>query len=259
MLFEHKVMRLKDFEKARFQPGAMCPKLDGIRAYYYPGESTLISRQEKPIYGMEHIIYELSDMEYPLDLELTVPGLEFNKASGIIRNHSVTPEVVANVIDVVKPGDLHFRLCFRPDETDHIKHIPHYRCGSFGQWGTFYLKCLREGYEGAVWKSIGATYRHTRSFDWMRLVPIKSEDCVVLDVYEGKGKMEGIAGGILINFRGIECKCGTMKGLDYNDREDLLKYKEDFIGVIAQVEYKNLQPSGKPRQPRFKRWRYDKS
>jgi len=49
-----------------------------------------------------------------------------------------------------------------------------------------------------------------------------------------------------------------MKGMTYEDRRELLENAESYIDVIAEIEYKNLQPSGKPRQPRFKGWRRDK-
>ncbi len=255
----HLVMLCKDYDPRKFRPGAVSPKVDGVRGYYYPGEKDCLwSRQDKPIHGMRHIIKEIGDYPWPLDMELYVPGAEFNVSSGLVRSHSPTPEVIGHMIDVVRKGDLQERLSFRPPTGQNIIRLPNYRVSSHGAFMAYHKRFIEQGYEGSVIKSLHHRYEDKRGFDWMREVPIKSEDCECLGVYEGNGKMYGIAGGIWIKFNGIECKCGTMKGLTYEDRRYLLENEDEFIGMVAEIEYKNLQPSGKPRQPRFKGWRYDK-
>ena len=175
----------------------------------------------------------------------------------LFRSH--TPQVQGHIIDMVVPDQLIVeRLKYRPNESEHVFHIPHYRVKSHEEFMARHKKWLADGYEGTVGKTLEGFYRNARTRDWLREVPVKSEDCKCLGVYEGKGKMHGIAGGIWIDFNGIECKCGTMKGLDYEARRLLLENEDDYIGLVAEIQYKNLQPSGKPRQPRFKGWRYDK-
>ena len=263
MSYIHQVRNCKDFEESRFKPGFTSPKFDGVRAYYYPGESILASRQDKPIYGMDHIVEAVEHFDFPIDMELFIPGMEFNKLSGIVRNHDRTPEAQARVIDVPSPGNLRERLLRRGDIlTDQnklfIENIPHYFVATLERFWGLHLQFLDMKLEGSVYKTLEHEYANKRNWDWMREVPVKSEDCEVLGVYEGKGKMEGIAGGIWINFNSIECKCGTMKGLDYAARKELLENEDQYIGLVAEIQFKNLQPSGKPRQPRFKGWRYDK-
>jgi len=257
----HRVRNCKDFEEERFRKGTISPKIDGVRAFYYPGQRNLVSRQNKPIYGMDHIMDQLVGVDVCLDMELHIPGLEFNELSGLIRNHNATPEAIGYVFDSPGQGDLRERfdrargaLYKRPA----LKLVQHYVVKTLPQYMFKHKQFLKEGHEGSVWKSVEHEYLNKRDWNWMRLVPIASEDCEVLDVYEGNGKMAGIAGGILINFKGIVCKCGTMKGLDYAAREELLSNKDYYIGLVAEIQYKNLQPSGKPRQPRFKGWRHDK-
>jgi len=263
MGYSHQVRNCKDFEESRFRPGYTSPKFDGVRGYYYPGETNLASRQDKPIYGMDHIVQGVKHFPFPIDMELFIPGVEFNKLSGIARNHDATPEMQARIIDVPSPGGLKERLQRRGqiitlDNTLFIENIPHYWVGTLERFWGLHKQFLDLKLEGSVWKSADHEYLTKRDFDWMREVPVKSEDCEVLGVYEGKGKMLGIAGGIWIKFNGLECKCGTMKGMDYAARKELLDNEDSYIGMVAEIQYKNLQPSGKPRQPRFKGWRYDK-
>lgn len=260
----HKVRNCKEFDPKKFHKhGCVSYKEDGVRAFYYPGEDLLWSRQEKPIYGMDHIVQELKDQDtgWPIDMELTIEGMGFNESSGIIRNHDASPQVRAGVIDVVCPGDILQRFKQRPVPMEFVHLISHWRISSLTQLTRKYDEALILGMEGIVWKSINHDYSNKRNFDWMRLVPIKSEDCEVLDIYEGKGKMSGILGGFIIKFGEHECKVGTLKDFTYADREEVwLNGGEDYIGQIIQVEYKELQPSGRPRQPRFKRGniRWDK-
>ncbi len=261
--YKHMARNCKDFEESRFKPGFTSPKYDGVRAFYYPGEHLLASRQNKPIRGMEHIVDSLRHFPYPIDMELFIPDMEFNKLSGIVRNHDSTPEAQARVIDVPSPGNLKDRLLRRkliitPENMRFIENIPHYWVDAIDKFWEWHKRFLELDLEGSVYKTLDHEYTNQRNWHWMREVPVKSEDCEVLGVYEGNGKMEGIAGGIWINFNGIECKCGTMKGLDYAARKELLDNEDSYIGLVAEIQFKNLQPSGKPRQPRFKGWRYDK-
>ncbi len=260
----HQVRNCKDFEDNRFRPGYTSPKIDGVRAFYYPGQERLISRQGKILRGLKHIVEAIGNFPYPLDMELTVPGLEFNELSGIIRSFDQTPAVKAHIIDVPIEGDLVNRLKTRGPLITYnnnliLQSIPHYWCQYLSDFKDHHLTFLELGYEGSVWKSKNHQYENKRNWHWMRLVPVGSEDCKILGVYEGKGKMEGIAGGIWIDFNGIECKCGVLKGMDYEARRLLLENEDEYIGVIAEIQYKNLQPSGKPRQPRMKGFRYDKT
>jgi hypothetical protein len=262
--FTHKVRNCKEWDASKFtKHGCISYKEDGVRAFFYPGEPLLWSRQEKPIYGMDHIVQELEDQDtgWPIDMELTVEGMKFNESSGIIRNHEASPQVKAGVIDVVCPGDILHRFRMRPVPMEHVHLISHWRVNSLAQVVRKYNEALSYGMEGVVWKSINHEYANKRNFDWMRLVPIKSEDCEVLDIYEGKGKMAGILGGFVIQFGKHVCKVGTLKDFTYEDRAEVWETAGiDYIGQRIQVDFKELQPSGKPRQPRFKKGniRWDK-
>ncbi len=256
--YGHRVRNCKDFVPKRFKPGYTSPKLDGVRAFYYPGQGTLMSRQNKPIYGMDHILEELHDFPHALDMELVVRGLEFNKLSGVIRNHNPTPEVDAHIIDAVVSGNLIDRLRLRPLTTSSVSRIPHYFVNSLEQFWSRHIQFLDEGFEGSVWKSVDHKYLNKRDWDWMREVPVSSEDCVITGFYEGTGKMSGMLGGFYIDFKGLKCKVGTLKGIDYAERVQIWENQNEYIGLVIEVQFKNLQPSGKPRQPRMKGFRYDK-
>lgn len=254
----HTVMNCREWDPKRFHSnGCIGPKEDGVRGFYYPGESLLWSRDEKPIRGMGHIVDELRiRTTYPADMELVIPGLEFNKLSGLIRNHDATPEARGRIIDIPLPNlSLRERLQLRPTDGEFVTRIPHFKCPSTAYADRCYEKW--KGVEGFVWKSLDLNYTNSRA-DWMRKVPVKNEDCEITGVYEGRGKFEYMLGGFTIDFNGIPCKVGTLKGITMEKRVEIWNNAGDYIGLTCEVQYKNLQPSGKPRQPRFKGFRYDK-
>jgi len=255
------VMLCKDFDPAKVVfPCATSPKLDGVRAFYVPGEKVLWSRNDKPLYGMDHIVNNLQDCNVVVDMELTVPGALFNTASGIVRSHDKTPQVRGHIIDVVTTGNLveRQRIISTFDDLAYARAIPHYRVGNMRQLLDYDARFIGEGYEGSVVKTLDHVYRNTRSYDWMRIVPVHSIDVKVVGIYEGEGKLAGTAGGFTFVFNDQLCKCGTMLGVTHADRFTMWQAPNAYLGRTAIVEFKELQPSGKPRQPRFKGWRYDK-
>lgn len=248
----------------------MSPKIDGIRAYYYPQESSLISRQGKPIYGMDHILEVCSAQGNILDMELFIPGMEFNKMSGLIRNYHDCPDAIAAVFDTPSTGGLLpgriISLNVFPAlnkiaplvSMSPVVRVPHYKVTTYKKIKELYARFVAGGYEGLVYKTLNHRYRNARSYDWMRMTPSITADVKVVKIYEGTGKMKGMAGGFYCEWNGGTCKVGTMLGIDYEARIDMFWNESDYIGRIAEIEFKNYQPSGKPRQPAFKRWRDDK-
>lgn len=247
-----------DWSRLTF-PSCVSPKIDGVRAVYEPGCTYLISRNQKPIYGMDHIISELVKQPHIIDMELIVPGMDFNELSGLIRNHAPTPEAIAHVIDVPSiDGTIDTRLGHRPLESRIIRNIPHYKVQGIAELKHYYARFIADGYEGLVWKSFDHIYRGHRSWHWLRWVPTATYDVKVIKLYEGVGKLAKMCGGFYFNLNGHLCKCGTMKDISHDERAYMWVYQDQFIGRTAEVEIKEFQPSGMPRQPRFKRWRDDK-
>lgn len=289
------IMLLKTYDqkKARF-PILAAVKKDGVRARYINGQ--LVSRQGQKFIGLDHIEKELENFDCEFDGELCVPGEIFDVASGLIRNFNPTPNAVYQIFDMPSyPGNKlnrHINLCKCLKSTEHIRIISHYKIKSKESLNKFYNKALADGEEGIVVYDPYSMYEDKRSFDWMRLVPLKTSDCEVIGFYEGKGKHHGSLGGIIVNYKGHKVKVGTGfkekvqlkqivsesdKALFYskskevssskiqrfnplwqNIRQFIWDNQKYFLGAIAECEFKEETKSGSMRQPRFKRWRWDK-
>ena len=101
---KHKVMNCKDWEPKKFKPGSLVSgKYDGVRGFYYPDKPYLISRDNKRLYGFDHIVHPLQEQNYShvVDMELMIPGFDdWNKMAGAIRNHDQCPEAYALILDI---------------------------------------------------------------------------------------------------------------------------------------------------------------
>lgn len=84
-------------------------------------------------------------------------------------------------------------------------------------------------------------------------------DVEVLEVFEGQGKFANMAGGFVIRYKGQVQKCGGGK-LTTVERKALWKdYGKSKIGCIIQVHGLSESEDGLLREPRFIRWREDKT
>ena len=67
--------------------------------------------------------------------------------------------------------------------------------------------------------------------------------------------MAGMAGKLVLDFRGIEVRAG---GLDYDTRRTWFNNPDSIIGKIVEVECLGVTEDGSLREPRIKGVRHDK-
>ena len=176
-----------------------------------------------------------------------------------------------------------------------IQIIPHFEITNEVELKSFYKDALSAGEEGIVIYDPDSEYIDGRPGTWTRLVPIQSEDCPVIGFFEGKGKHAGSLGGIIVDYKGHKVRVGTgfsekilktqlkqlvspidkslytseskkLHGLSLAQvsplwlkiRQFIWDNREEFLGVIAKLEFKEKTKAGSLRQPRFKTWRFDK-
>jgi DNA ligase-1 len=123
-----------------------------------------------------------------------------------------------------------------------------------------YKKYLKSGYEGCMLKAQEGKYQWKRvtlkSGEMIKLKPFKSLDLEVTGIYDGEGKFEGKAGGILVDYNGVAVRVGS--GFDDATRDILSKESNRYIGKTAEIKYFEETEDGSLRFPIFERWRDDK-
>lgn len=257
-------------------------KHDGVRGRCFNGK--ILSRSYKPINGMDHIEAELEKYPFDLDGELMIPGGQFDSTSGLVRNLEPVPEAILMVFDADLPGGKYERFLSLFSQlqgnsnTCPIKLIQQRTINNYEELMEYYHNMVEAGHEGIVICPRDGEYEDRRC--WWRLVPLKSADCSVIGFEEGKGKLVGSLGKIVVDYKGHECRVGSgFKIIPWNElpkskrqrmngpaiqvytrmvRDYIWTHQDEFMGKIAECQFKEETKDGSMRQPTFKCWRDDK-
>ena len=254
----HDVMLAKLFDIKRVKyPCFGSPKIDGVRARFKNG--VFYSRNGHPYEGLDHLAEELSSIKEDIDGELIVPGLTFQKSSGLIRSDNLTPNAEFQIFEVPSyKGPFIERLMMMDDIHligDHVLKVPHLVLHSEDEVFEYYRIARSTGFEGAVIKPTDYEYKGTRSYNWMKMKPKDNKDVIVHDVYEGKGKYKGQLGGVTVDFNGSNDVGG---GFSDKQRKDYWENPELIVGKCIEVSFMELTDDGNFRHANFEGIREDK-
>jgi len=246
-------------------------KIDGNRAYFKEGK--FFTTSGKQYVGFDHLAKILTPMGCTFDGELRITKLSFEASSGRIRDNQPTPEAKFFLFDSLMDSDMPFHKRY-----DHLSYlaqeenwstsllepsvitlVKHVRVRTPGHADRLYQAALDNNFEGLMLKTANHEYQNRRSLDWFKRKPNEEEDCIIEGVYEGtEGTAnEGKLGGVIITREnGVKVHVGG--GWSENERIDMWKYPEKYIGKCIEVRYQNDTPDGSMRHPNIYRWRPDK-
>ena len=118
-----------------------------------------------------------------------------------------------------------------------------------------------EGYEGSMVKRAESPYMYKRDRAWSKMKKFHTYDCLVIDVEEGKGKLKGSLGALVVSYNGNTVNVGS--GFSEALRKELWNIKESVIGTMveikAQEETTNKKGTSSLRFPVFIKFREDKA
>jgi len=238
-------------------PCYISAKFDGVRAYR--GKYSMTFRSGKPVWGVEHIYRFLPRGMVP-DGELLIPGMIFQESSGLIRSHNSTEEAHYYIFDYMNsilPFDTRYiNLLAQKFYSDKIHVIKHTLVHTLSHLLDMHQRNIDAGFEGSVIKTPYHVYQFKQSWDWMRIIPERSVDVVVMSMYEGKGKYIGMMGGVQCEGEGVKVKVGT--GFNDSDRAAYWDDPHGLVGKTIRVTYKERTKDGSLRHPSFDRIRVDK-
>lgn len=253
----HEVMLCKKFEADKVVfPCYVEPKLDGIRGTVSNGQ--FFTRNGLKIKGLEVLEEELKSLpQHEWDGELTIPGLSFQKASGLLRSDEFTPTAVFTIFaardtslnELLKQG--------LQRRTEHVVFISAILCYRLPDVYHEYERLRELGFEGAIVKNPHYKYAGKRSWDWMKLKPSEDGEFKITGMYGGEGKYEGRLGGITVDFHGKPNDVGT--GFSDKQRYEFWNHPDKCpVGEMAHIEYMEKTDDGNMRHSRFKDIRWDK-
>ena len=227
------------------------PKRNGnrCRVEIHDGKAVLLSSTGLPHWNVQHIIDELETTarnnpgfrgNIMLDGELMHASLDFDTASGMLRNHTVDERASGfylHLWDAMPITDFDARVCpltlrdrkrlleeflLAVDPSLHVWKNPYF-IGKIGEALTYAKQFVIEmGEEGIVMKNMAALYgfsvNGSKANSWLKWKPKFLEDGLiqnmldgdmrVIGVLEGKGKNRGMLGNLTIE--GYLCDDGNI-------------------------------------------------
>lgn len=235
----------------------MSLKYDGVRGIYKDGQ--FYTRNGHVLKGLEHLTTVLLDQNCgPLDGELCIPGEHFQVASGQIRSDKPSSNVVYHVFDLPESTEPFFmRLQALSDwvPPENVLVVKHKLVTTQKTVDRNFAKALEAGYEGLVLKTPNHLYKPGRNADWLKMKATRSTELVILEVYEGEGKWEGMAGGCICggtDTPGLARVRASSGRLSNADKQYVWDNQADYIGRPIEVLYHEETPTGSLRHPRMK-------
>ena len=241
---------------------SLTQKLNGVRATYYKGQ--LYARSGIPYEGLEHITKELSwdtTDALVLDGELTLKdngGLSDNEAfrvaTGIINSDATDKTVICyTVFDVLPTGEFEngeseegYRarrsvlevVKARLSKDSPIRILPVLYSGT-DQSKIYELleQMVREDKEGLM-VNLDVPYKRKRHNGILKVKRFYTMDLPILACEEGTGRLAGILGAFVLDYKGNEVRVGS--GFTDKQRIQYWKRRHELTGVLCEVKYKEI-------------------
>lgn len=269
---------LKDILDIEY-PVLATPKLDGIRCLIV--NSKAVSRKFKPIPN-NHIRKSIERVAIDgFDGEIIVKGCTFSEISSAVMSEEGSPDFTFKVFDYLIDIDEGYkdrmkRLSELKLVSSSIEYLLPIPIKNEGEMIKYENKCLSEGYEGVMLRSVDGGYKFGRSTlregYLLKLKRFTDSEAVILGVYEqmsnqneaevdllghtkrssckdGKVSADTLGGFNVRDVKsGIEFKVGTGRELNDVLRKKIWNRRKEYVGKV--IKYKH-QESGRKEKPRF--------
>lgn len=250
------------------------PKFDGLRCVIILRDSTctVLSRNGKELYNVDHIINELQVYASNCVLDGELLGLNWNETASVAKaskNQQVNTNLIFNVFDILSLNEWDSKQCNRTlltrketlqyliPKLQYTKIVPYIPINDMEQ-GWKQAQLYREqGLEGAVIKRLDSLYSFDRNKDWLKLKFTDTIDLEVVNIEQGTGKNANRLGALICQLpNGNKVNVGG----GYNDeqRDQIWKERKEVIGRVIEIKYQDKTKDGSIRFPVFVRFRDDK-
>jgi len=261
------------------------PKLDGLRciAVKKNGAVTFFTRNGTVLETLPQIKAALEAAEYDdVVLDGEAMGEDWNESTSVVMSKKTKKDdsnIFYNVFDAMELSDWVAQKCDNPyvkrtdivrevvmkcDEKSPVRQVPHIMAKNEGELKAYFAKCMDEGYEGVMLKTLDTGYKFKRSDHILKLKPCVTYEGVIVGHYEGRHgtKREGLFGGFNVVLpNGIITRLGG----GFNDAvraQIQLEDPDTWIGKIVEMEAQpdpltsdGLTKDGKARFPVYMRTR----
>jgi len=253
-------------------PWCVQPKLDGLRMVVVNGVA--YTRNGRTIDTAGHILQEFAMYpDFVFDGEI-MGKTNFDQDSGKIRKkgEGANKSLMYNVFDCIPVQDWHSRKTesyrkrydrlellmadVKPVNSELVKSEFFAKTPTTEQLFAARDKFIKLGYEGAMLKDLNAPYYFKRSDSILKLKEFLDADGIIVEAFEGKGRLKGTLGGFGVTFDGVVTRVGS--GFSDEQRQELWKKKDQMLGKMLEAKYQNKTVDGALRFPVFIKMRPDR-
>ena len=248
------------------------PKVDGLRAIWRHKEKLFRTRNNLIIEGIPTLTKLLGQYNITEDIdgELTVPGLSFNKASGIIRRKvkNISPDEVHvsyTIFDIIDNRPYYERLNYKRGyltgilQHPSIIYLETYMAVSDLEIERLHLRFNEEGYEGSIYRTTFGLYEIKRSNNLLKRKDFRKGEGEIIALNEGTGKYVGMLGSFSVSVDLGVCGGKVIfevgSGLVDAQRVDYWTMfnnpADSLIGKKISFKYQELSENNIPRFPIF--------
>ena len=255
-------------------PAYIQPKLDGVRCVFT--ENGAYSRTGKEFKNVDHLKQALKPFfaKNPtaiLDGELYNHELkdDFEKIISLVRKTKPTQEHKDEAAELVKYHVYDIASMTIGGYTTRLNYLQSNLFAGFNTWPimpvetkvvldydealSYHKYCLKQGYEGSIYRSTDGKYKNTRSWDLMKFKDFDDAEATIVGYELGKGKRQGTLGKFIMqDDEGVEFGCPPGKGYDYKDLAGMLDNIHDYIGQRATFTFFQRTQAGSYRHPLYK-------
>lgn len=279
---------IKILEPVRY-PVRVEPKLDGLRciAIKRNGKVTFFTRNGTELDSMPKIKEVLEAAKFD-NIVLDGEGMaaDWNESASVMMSKTQKDDsnLYYNVFDAMPLADWEAQECplpysertkivhevvlacvdFTQNATPRVRQVQHIMAQNEDELKAYFKRCMDDGYEGVMLKTLNTPYKFKRSDNILKLKPCVTYEGVIVGHYEGRRgtKREGQFGGFEVVLpNGVVTRLGG----GYNDamRADIqLNGPDSYLGKIVEMEAQpdpltkdGLTVDGKARFPVFTRFR----
>lgn len=255
-----------------FDDYVMMPKYDGCLAIVVADDTGhVLTRTGESVTSIPHVLAQARKLlpGYVIFGEAYKFDTPFKDISGAFRRHAPQDDLIVVAFDAVPVADwragkcdesykdrlARLRRAWLSTPSDEIIVAPALDLVAPQGFANTMVDNM-DGYDGAILRRLNAPWMTgaSKNGEAIKVKPVKSLDLLAVDWFYGKGKHAGRAGGIVVEYRGVQTQVGT----GFSDAERGTIASQGTRNQIAEVEFMELTADGKLREPRFRGWRFDK-
>jgi len=254
-----------DYKDRIVYPVYVQPKLDGIRCIVR--KDGMWSRNGKSIISAPHIFESIKhlfdeDPNLIIDGELYIHSNQndFNTICSLVKKTKPTEEDLvesARLIEYwvydVPSHDSSFDhrkvSIYKFHGIDKVKIVSTSRVNDEEQLKEQYGMFMSQGYEGLMIRIIKGKYENKRSKNLLKYKEFHDSEYTILEVHEGKGRLQGKVGQMLFKNEDGKEFHSTVNGTEEYLTE-LWEQKEQLVGQQATIKYFELTVDNVPRFPK---------